>query len=87
MPVFTINFANNSNSEGRFCLFQRKHNCDYEAVSPLAWLVRNAVSHSVASVSWNTDFHFFHSATSQLGPGVHVKADEKLKASLTKTSL
>jgi CRP-like cAMP-binding protein len=67
-------------------MFQRKHNCDFGAVFPLAWLVRDAVSHSVASLSWNTDFHFFHSEIGRLGPGVVLRADEKLKASLTKNN-
>lgn len=83
MPTFTINFTNNSNSSGSFCVFQQNHNSPNPSVFPLAWRVQSAMAHSKLAISWNTDPYFFWAKTGQLQPGVVFYAGENAQADFT----
>lgn len=70
MTTFTINFVNNSNSSGGFCVFQQNHNSPNPNVFPLAWRVEFATPGTRLAISWNTDLYFFWAKTGELKPGV-----------------
>ena len=86
MPTFTINFVNNSDSSGSFCVFQQNHNSPNPDVFPLAWRVENAGPHSQLAISWNMDLYFFWGKTGPLKPGVIFYAGENSPTSLAENN-
>lgn len=86
MSTFTINFVNNSNSSGSFCVFQQNHNSPNPNVFPLAWRVERAGPHSQLAISWNTDLYFFWGKTGALKPGVIFNAGENSPASINENN-
>lgn len=83
MSTFTINFTNNSDSSGAFCVFQQNHNSPNPQVFPLAWRVEPSAAHSKLAVSWNLDLYFFWAKTGALRPGVVFYAGENARTSFT----
>ncbi|SEJ66890.1 hypothetical protein SAMN05216327_115178 [Dyadobacter sp. SG02] len=83
MTTFTINFVNNSDSSGSFCVFQQNHNSPNPSVFPLAWRVEKAAAHSQLAISWNMDLYFFWGKTGPLKPGVVFNAGENSPTSMT----
>ncbi|HEY8927759.1 MAG TPA: hypothetical protein VIM55_01110 [Mucilaginibacter sp.] len=86
MATYTINFVNNSNSGGNFCVFQQNHNSPNPGVFSLAWLSQFANPHSKLPISWNTDSYFFWAKTGALAPGVIFNAGEALQAGMTENN-
>ena len=86
MPTFTINFTNNSDSSGSFCVFQQNHNSPNPDVFPLAWRVEKAGPHSQLAISWNMELYFFWGKTGALKPGVVFNAGENSPTSLTENN-
>ena len=86
MATYTINFDNNSNSSGNFCIFQRDPNSLNHGVFVLAWLVQFVNAHSKLPISWNTDVYFFWAKTGTLAPGVIFNAGEALQTSMTENN-
>jgi len=86
MATYTINFDNNTDSPGNFCIFQRNQNSPNHDGFVLAWLVQFANPHSKLPISWNTDFYFFWAQTGTLTPGVIFNAGEALQTSMTENN-
>lgn len=53
MATYTINFDNNTDSPGNFCIFRRDPNSPNHDGFVLAWLVQFANPHSKLPISWN----------------------------------
>jgi len=86
MPTYTINFLNNSDSTGNFCIFQQKPNGPNEESFALAWLVKPAIPNTKVPISWNTDLYFFWAKTGELKPGVIFNAGDALRTNLTENN-
>lgn len=82
MPTFTINFTNNSNSAGDFCVFQQNPNSPNPGVFPLAWRVEFGRPGTRLAISWNTELYFFWAKTGELQPGVIFNPGENAPTSM-----
>lgn len=85
MSTFTINFTNNTNISGDFCIFQRSP--DYHLIHglfPLAWRVQAAAPNTTVPISWNTDLFFFWAKTGPLQPGMMFHAGQAFRTDLTR---
>jgi rhizosphere induced protein len=83
MATFTINFINNSNSSGSFCVFQQNRNGQNPGIFPLAWLAQPAYPQARVSISWNIEHYFFWAKTGELMPGVIFNAGEAIPTNLS----
>ncbi len=86
MATFTINFANNTNAAGNFCIFQRNPSLQSPNDFTLAWRVEHAGPHTKLPISWNTEFYFFWAKPGTLMPGVIFNAGEAIPTSLTENN-
>lgn len=86
MQTFTINFQNNSNSSGSFCVFQQNPDSPNPGIFPLAWRAERASPHSQLRISWNTDLYYFWGKTGALMPGVIFYGGEAIPTSLSENN-
>lgn len=82
MSTFTINFTNNTNISGNFCVFQLDSNSPRMNVFPVAWRAQPAGPNTRVPISWNTDYHFFWAKTGRLQPGVMFHAGQAIATNL-----
>lgn len=71
--TYTLNFFNDSDSAGGFCIFNRG-----AGDMSLAWLVRSANPYTMIPISWESAVYFFWAKTGKLKPGITFNAGEAL---------
>lgn len=86
MTTFTLNFLNNSDTPGSFCICQHNPSLLNPSTFPLAWLVKSGNPQTKVPISWNTDFYFFWAKTGELAPGVIFNAGEAFLTSFTENN-
>jgi len=87
MSTFTINFTNNTNIAGDFCIFQRNPDHMNPNIFPLAWRAQAAAPHAMVPISWNTDLYFFWAKTGPLQPGIMFNAGQAFPTDLTRANM
>ena len=76
MTTYTLNVSNHSTQSGSFSIFQKAPDTNTSNVLSLAWLAKPAHPTTNTEFTWDLDYSFVWSKTTNLKPGAVVKASE-----------